>query len=306
MSSDFNNEDIIQTLQQQEQPDKALILELWQSNQGLIQKTLRRYRGLADYEDMQQEAFIAFFNAVFAFNSDVGARFSTFLVTCLINHISGYIQSSQLVRVPRAIKALKIEYNKAFNQLSQEYGREPTTAEIAEYIGCTREDIQALAGTGQTASLDEQQGGAEDEECTLLDTLKSSEDVENGVIEQNYQEYEKTALWGLLEACLTDRENDILEAHYRQNKTLQEVAKVQGISEQRAAKIEQDSFQKLRRNPKIKKLAEELQTADSMLFRGNVKAFKQTGSSIVERIAVKVDEALTYHYKTREEFNKSS
>jgi hypothetical protein len=41
-----------------------------------------------------------------------------------------------------------------------------------------------------------------------------------------------------------------------------------------------------------------------MLFRGNVKTFKQTGTSIVERVALKVDEALRYTYKTRQDFQK--
>jgi predicted DNA-binding protein YlxM (UPF0122 family) len=101
---------------------------------------------------------------------------------------------------------------------------------------------------------------------------------------------------------LTDREADILESHYKENQTLQEIATAHGISAQRAAKIEQDSFQKLKRNPKIKKLVDELETANSMLFRGNCQTFKRTGTSIVERVAIKVDEALRYHYKSRQEF----
>jgi RNA polymerase sigma factor (sigma-70 family) len=301
MSSDFNNEDVVLQLQAQEKPDKGLILELWEQNTGLIHKTLQRFKGLADYEDLAQEAFIAFFNAVFAYNADVGAKFSTFLVTCISNAISGYIQSSQLVRVPRAVKSLKIEYNKAFNQLSQEYGREPTRAEIAEYIGCTLEDIQALAGAGQTASLDAVQG-SEDENATLLDGLKSDIDIETDAVEEDYAEYQKNELWELLDACLTDREADILEERYKENKTFEEVAEAHGISAQRASRIEADSLQKLRRNPKIKKLADELETANSMLFRGNCQTFKQTGTSIVERVAIKVDEALRYQYKTREDF----
>jgi RNA polymerase sigma factor (sigma-70 family) len=298
---DFSNEEAIQTLQAQETPDKGLILELWEQNTGLVQKTLRRYRGLADYEDMQQEAFIAFFNAVFAFNADVGVRFSTFLVTCLINHISNYIKSDRLVKLPRAVRQLKIEYNKAFNELSQKYNREPTRAEIADFIGCTYEDTLQLAGTERTASLDAIQN-ADDEGATLLDSLKSDLDVETDIVDQEYREYQKNELWELLDACLTDRENDIIEQHYRENRTLQEIATAQGITEQRASRIEADSLQKLKRNPKIRRLAEELQTADSMLFRGNVKTFKQTGTSIVERVAIKVDEALRYTYKTREDF----
>jgi RNA polymerase sigma factor (sigma-70 family) len=298
---DFNNEDVIQILQGQEKPDKTLILELWEQNGGLVHKSLQRFKGLADYEDLTQEAFIAFFQAVFAFNADLGVRFSTFLVTCLINHISNYIKSDRLVKVPRNITALKKAYNQAYNDLSQTLQREPTRAEIADFIGCTYEDTLQLAGAGTTASLDEIQGGADDD-CTLMDTLKSGIDIETDVIEEEYADFQKNELWELLDACLTDREADIIEQHYRQDKTLQEIATQQGITEQRASRIEADSLQKLRRNPKIKKLADELETANSMLFRGNCQTFKRTGTSIVERVAIKVDEALRYTYKTREDF----
>jgi RNA polymerase sigma-B factor len=298
---DFINEDAIRTLQAQEVPDKDLILNLWMFNQGLIHQILRKYKGLADYDDLTQEAFISFYNAVFAYSGEQGAKFSTFLSVCVTNHIIKYLKSDRLVKLPDSIKTLKIKYNRAFNELSQSQGREPTRAEIATFIGCSIEDIEALAGVGQAVSLDKVQG-AGDEGATLLDTLKSSVDIENSIIEQEYSQYQKTALWGILDDCLTCRENEIIKQHYKQNKTLQEIAERQGITPQRASKIEADTFSKLRRNPKIKRLANELEIADSMLFRGSCRTFKRKQTSVVEQIALKVDEALRYSYKTREDF----
>lgn len=298
---DFVNEDAIRTLQAQEKPNKDLILQLWMFNQGLIHKVLQKYKGLAEYDDLVQEAFIAFYNAVFAFCGEQGAKFSTFLTVCITNHIIKYLKSDRLVKLPNSIRTLKIKYNRAFNELSQSQGKEPTRAEIADYIGVSIDELEQLAGTETAVRLDEVRG-ADDEGITLLDTLKSSVDVENSIIEQEYSQYQKNALWGILDAYLTNRENEIIQEHYRQNKTLQDIATGQGISQQRAAKIEQDSLAKLRRNPQVRRLAEDLQKSDAILFRGGCKAFKITGNSVVERIAIKVDEALNYKYKTREDF----
>jgi RNA polymerase sigma factor (sigma-70 family) len=262
---------------------------------------LNKYKGLDEYEDLEQEAFLALVKAVKYFDLTTEYKFTTFYPVVLQHHISQYLQQTRFVQVPRAINALKIKCNRAYNELSQLFKREPTQVEIANYIGCDVKELDQLAGAETAVRLDEVRG-ADDEGCTLMDTLKSDFDLENNAIDNLYQDEQKTQLWAILEAYLNNRENEIISEHYRQNKTFEQIAERQGITPQRASQIEQNTLQKLKRNPKIKRLANELEIADSMLFRGSCGTFKRKQTSVVEQIALKVDAALQYTYKTREDF----
>jgi RNA polymerase sigma factor (sigma-70 family) len=283
----MSNEDIIQRIQQGERTQENLTL-LWTSNSGLTHKVLNRYRGLADLEDLQQEAFLALVKAVKYFDMAAGYKFTTFYPLVLQQHISRYLQQSALVIVPQDIRKLKARYNKSLAELSQELKREPTRREVAEYMNVSLEELEdMLFKTAEPSSLDAPVSNADDD-VILQDTLKADYSLENDITDNLYHNELKTQIWGILARNLSEREYYIIEQYFKNDKTLADIAQELDLSSERVRQIENASFQKLRRSKAGRELERLCEESNSMLFRGSCQTFKQTGSSIVERVALKI------------------
>lgn len=69
---------------------EALLLE----NKGLIMTLLRPYRGLDDYEDLMQEAYIGFYKGIQAYNPSRGVLLTTFAYSCARNQVKMYLRKS--------------------------------------------------------------------------------------------------------------------------------------------------------------------------------------------------------------------
>ena len=55
------------------------MLALWEQNRGMIGKLARRYSAYADIEDLQQEGYLALYDAIDGFKPDKGVRFCPML-----------------------------------------------------------------------------------------------------------------------------------------------------------------------------------------------------------------------------------
>ena len=53
------------------------MLQLWQQTKAFIHMMALRYRGLADLEDLEQEGYLALYDAVDGFSPEKGCRFLT-------------------------------------------------------------------------------------------------------------------------------------------------------------------------------------------------------------------------------------
>lgn len=283
----MSNENLIKEIQQG-QNTRENLNTLWTSNSGLTHKVLNRYRGLADLEDLEQEAFLAMVKAVKYFDLTSEYKFTTFYPIVLQQHISNYIRQSSLIQVPQDIRKLKARYNKSLAELSQELKREPTRREVAEYMNVSMEELgDMLARTAEPSSLDAPVSNADDD-VILQDTLKSDYSIENDTIDSLYHNDLKTQIWGILARNLSEREYYIIEQYFKNDKTLADIATELDLSSERVRQIENASFQKLRRSKAGRELERLCEQSNAMIFRGGCQTFKQTGSSIVERVALKI------------------
>lgn len=86
MAETSTNEELIERLQAAgDTPEAAEIMtELWEQNSGLVRLVVHRVTGLSerdgDFEDMTQQAYFGFRSAVYAYNPEFGAKFSTYAV----------------------------------------------------------------------------------------------------------------------------------------------------------------------------------------------------------------------------------
>lgn len=61
-------------------------------NVKLIHAVLRPYKGLEDYEDLYQEAFIGFYKGVISFNPNAGTKITTYACECAKNELKMFFR----------------------------------------------------------------------------------------------------------------------------------------------------------------------------------------------------------------------
>ena len=109
----------------------------------LARQLARRYGSAGEQlDDLVQVASVGLVKAIDRYELDRGTAFSSFAVPTILGEIKRHFRDTGwTVRVPRAIQERRIKINRAIPALTGKLGRSPTTAEIAEHIEATSEDV---------------------------------------------------------------------------------------------------------------------------------------------------------------------
>ena len=117
--------------------------ELIKRNLYIAEILSKKYanRGI-EYDDIYQVACIGLIYAIDRFDVDKGFEFSSFATPTIIGEIKKYFRDKGwTIRVPRRIQELSKKINNSRDLLSQQLQRSPTVEDIAEYLGCTTENV---------------------------------------------------------------------------------------------------------------------------------------------------------------------
>jgi RNA polymerase sigma-B factor len=138
------------------------------------------------------------------------------------------------VHVPRRLQELRVDLAKAKDALSLDFGRAPTTAELAEYLGLSQEEVTEgiVAGNGYTAgSLDLPTDGDADSPGggTFVERLGEDDPGIEGV--ENVQ-----ALKPLM-AELPERDREILRMRFGDEMTQAEIGAELGVSQMHVSRL---------------------------------------------------------------------
>ena len=268
--------------------------QLWQQNRGFIFKIAIQYQSLSELDDLIQESYFGLCKAVDHYNPDMDASFIHYASFWIRQQLMRYIKKNETVRIPEHTHGKIREYKKAVQQWQQRYHREPTEAEISDYIGIdgkALEEIKRSALMGKIGSLDVPVG--EESDGTLYDLIPSGMDDKEDVLNKVANEELAEVLWGMVEE-LPGQQSEVLKMRFKENMKLREIGAVCGFSTDRARQIENKGLRTLR-NPKRSRILREFlddeRIYNSALHGNGVSSFSNTWTSSTERIALKRIEA---------------
>ena len=118
-------------------------------------------------DDLRQVALVGLLKAVERFEPDRGLQFSSFATPTITGELKRHFRDrGWAVRVPRRIQELHLELDRTVNELSQELGRPPTPAEIAQRAGVLEEDVLESMEAGSLYRLASIDAGRSDDESS--------------------------------------------------------------------------------------------------------------------------------------------
>ncbi|MFE4968855.1 RNA polymerase sigma factor SigF [Streptomyces sp. NPDC056660] len=214
---------------------------LIEANLPLVRYAAARFRSRNEpMEDVVQVGTIGLINAIDRFDPDRGVQFPTFAMPTVVGEIKRYFRDNvRTVHVPRRLHELWVQVNSATEDLTTAFGRSPSTAEIAERLRISEDEVLSCIEAGRSyhaTSLEAAQEG--DGLPGLLDRIGYEDPALDGVEHRDLVRH--------LLVQLPEREQRILLLRYYSNLTQSQISAELGVSQMHVSRLLARSFQRLR------------------------------------------------------------
>ena len=201
--------------------------------QKLVRSCVRQYRGSPEpTEDLMQVGYVGLLKAINNYDPEVGDSLSAYAQPCVSGEIKRHFRDKRWqIHVRRSAQELLLELRKATEELTQQLGRAPEEAELAERLGVSRDDMQEARQADlvfSTYSLDAPMSDRDDP-ALLADMLGDDDPevahtIDMEAVNKHWDE-------------LPEREQRILVMRFYGNLTQTEIGERLGISQMHVSRL---------------------------------------------------------------------
>ncbi len=208
----------------------------------LVRSCVLRYKNSTEpHEELMQVGYVGLLKAINNFDPRVGASLAGYAQPCVSGEIKRHFRDKRWqVHVKRSLQELRLELRNAAADLTNELGRIPSDAELAQHLNITADDVRAARQADlafQAASLDSPVT-TQDGSASLGDLLGDEDPQLEHVIDMQ-------AVWAHWSE-LPDREQQLLLMRFYGNMTQAEIGAQLGISQMHVSRLLAEALSYLR------------------------------------------------------------
>jgi RNA polymerase primary sigma factor len=231
------------------QGDQAALERLVKANLRFVVSVAKQYHhSKMPLNDLINEGNVGLIKAAKMFDETKGFKFISYAVWWIRQSIMEALANhSRIVRIPANKIGELSKISQAAAVIEQKFEREPTTEELADFLGINVQEIKSA----NTASIRQSSLDApfdEGEDGTLLDIL-SNPDAESADNKLGQRDSLKIEMERLL-ATLTEREQEVIRQFfgigYEYNRSLEDIAEEVGLTRERVRQVKENALKKLR------------------------------------------------------------
>ena len=272
--------------------------QLYEQVKRFIHAVAWRYRDSGMVEDLEQEGFLALYDAVDGYDEAQGVRFLTYAEYWIRQRISRYLQANgSSLRLPMHCREKLLRYKRLCSSFQLEHGREPSEREIARLMGLTLEQVREIRGNvcmARVGSLDAPVKGLDGgEDTTVGDLVTAPADPTGEAVDRVQSAQLCAVLWECVDS-LPGQQPAVIRQRYQGGMSLREIGEAQGTTPEAVRQIHAKALRELRASRFSKRLRPFLPEAEqiySMGLCGNgVGKFQRTWTSSTEKAALWLDE----------------
>ncbi len=230
ISKDIKIDSLFLFQEYQQKPNTNIRNQIMELNFGLVKKEAYHWMNQCNesYEDLLQVGSIGLIRAIERFSVEKGNAFSSFAIPYIRGEIQHYLRDkSSTLRIPRRWLELRQQSVAFVHNFREEYHRQPTNLEIANYLSVSVkewQDIKLAYQNRKPLSLDISVNNDVENQTSLCDMVA---DPKNRSFQLAHED--RIRLQQALSE-LEERTRDVLEFVFLHDLTQKETAKMLGIS----------------------------------------------------------------------------
>jgi RNA polymerase sigma factor for flagellar operon FliA len=197
-----------------------------------------------DREELATAGALGLVEAARRYDDSRGVPFERFAAQRIRGAILDSVRAADWA--PRSVRLLARRLEATEQQLATQLGRVPTTFEMADSLGVSREELAKLQDRlfrSVVLALDHETSDDSDEDLSLVDILKDRSAIEPS------EELEIRELHAYLRDAvelLPERQRFVVVGYFLEGKTSQELARFLGVTESRISQLRSEALRNLK------------------------------------------------------------